>query len=404
MEQIEPQVEDKKTIRKKFVAERSNRIFKWNPSKEWIDNQVNNYDTLPFKKTIRGEAILFIFILQLLTILVGFLAIFFPEQIPFTFADTLLGFIIFAPFLWFAYRGKMWAYWPLIILTIVDRVGYLFLYSSGAVTSLFFGYYMVNSLWYARKIEKERKNRGLEKLVPSGVEVKKKKLRLGLIIPVWFILLLATIFTAFYEEQKKMDDLAQAPTIEQYAERINPNDPSCTGESNEFYNLGFGIEHVYTGEIQKGMPVEVVLSCDHKKFTISGAVEQVIRSVDITEPGEEELELTDTSGGSLVVDIVDDYNFDGYKDLSSIMSNGSGVTGIDGYFIFLYDKNTNKFILNRELSSLYNVVPEYYQKHIQEIFVCSIPDNDDEDWQTSINLYEWINGELVLIKEGDDCQ
>lgn len=151
------------------------------------------------------------------------------------------------------------------------------------------------------------------------------------------------------------------------------SDPECDGEKNEYYDLGYGVEHVYEGEISPGQKVSVVLSCNHQRFTIRGAVNQIISGDDILSDEEkaephEFIELADTHVGPNVVSIDSDYNFDGYNDIASTVGDGSGFQAVDTYLIFLYNPKTKKFEYNKKLSELENISLDTQKKEIYEFF------------------------------------
>lgn len=171
-------------------------------------------------------------------------------------------------------------------------------------------------------------------------------------------------------------------------------DPACDGEKDPYYIIGLGVEHTYEGDIKPGMHVKIVLSCDHKRITISGAVDQIIRASDIAKyTGGESADLADLSGGDLVVGIDSDYNFDGYKDISSINSNGQGVSGMKSYFIFLYDPKLNKFVYNNAASSLENITTDESKKEIYQEF-CFY--RNDELICNKV-YYKWYDGHLLKV-------
>jgi hypothetical protein len=165
-------------------------------------------------------------------------------------------------------------------------------------------------------------------------------------------------------------------------------DPACNGSQNQYYDIGFGTEHHYSGEVAPDIKVKITLSCDHTRFFISGDVNQVIATT---------TELADLVAGTEVVRVENDYNFDGYNDLSTIWSNGSGQTQIDSSFIFLYNPASNKFILDEKLSSLENSYPKSDTKEIIQYF------NFVQDGYQSYS-YKWtMSGKLYKSKD-DSCQ
>jgi len=162
----------------------------------------------------------------------------------------------------------------------------------------------------------------------------------------------------------------------------------CTGENHPRYNLGFGVEHEYEGTIKEGQEVKIILSCDHKKLKISGAVNQVISS---------KFQLADLVSGSNVIGVKEDYNFDGYNDLESISSNGQGISALDSYEIFLYDSELNKFVFNEELSNIVNIYPEVSDQTIRQEF------NFGYGIGFERIIYRWEGDKLIKITK-EECR
>jgi hypothetical protein len=173
-----------------------------------------------------------------------------------------------------------------------------------------------------------------------------------------------------------------------------PKDPACDGEANEYYSLGFGVEHRYEGKIAPGKPVSVTLSCDHLRLTISGAVSQVITAEGDMNEGAFG-ELADLSSGSLVVSLEDDYNFDGYSDLSSIVSNGQGMSAVDTFVVFLYDPAAKRFAYSQPLSAIENLWPDPETQTIRQEF-CYF-ESEKIDLTCERAEYRWLDGRLVEI-------
>lgn len=154
---------------------------------------------------------------------------------------------------------------------------------------------------------------------------------------------------------------------------VSAPDPACDGEKNEYYDLGYGVEHVYEGELIPGQKVSITLSCDHQKLIVRGAVNQTISGDDVLSDVEkaephESIELADTHVGTDVVSVGSDYNFDGYNDISSVAGDGSGWQAVDTYFIFLYNPKTKKFEYNKQLGELENISLDPKKKEIYQFF------------------------------------
>ncbi len=171
-------------------------------------------------------------------------------------------------------------------------------------------------------------------------------------------------------------------------------DPACNGQANEYADLGFGVEHTYTGNLKEGLPVEIVLSCDHESFKIEGSVTQKISLEDLERIDSElnhNYELANIGSGNEVVDVNSDYNFDGYNDLSSVAINGSEV---DSTFIFLYNPVIRQFEYNTELSHLENIILDSSKKYVQEDL--SYYTESGEHIDGIYKTYIWVNGHLKL--------
>ncbi len=213
------------------------------------------------------------------------------------------------------------------------------------------------------------------------------------------ILLISVIIIFFIFNNKKQPDIKTPIKIEkkdidilikekdEFGRKITQtrsSDPDCTGGI---------LEHIYYGELKEDKPVKIILSCDQERFNIVGSVIQIIDSTNESDMPQNDSfnALADISNGSQVVYLEDDYNFDGYNDLASISSNGSGV---DSYNIFLYDKKLEKFVFNTELSKLQNILVNENNKYVFEDFSYYEGDKYIEDYRR----YKWVNGHLVKVE------
>jgi len=174
-------------------------------------------------------------------------------------------------------------------------------------------------------------------------------------------------------------------------------DPSCDGEKNPNFILGFGIEHYYEGDIDQGKHVKITLSCDHKKMNITGAVTQTIISSDVLKDDNVFAGLADLSSGEAVVEVSNDFNFDGYNDLSSIVNNGQGANAVKEYLIFIYNLSSDKFDFNKDISSLTNVNVDSENKEIFQEFC--MPVNGSSKSECIKTRYKWVNQQLEEIFE-----
>ncbi|MES2638370.1 MAG: hypothetical protein V4850_02780 [Myxococcota bacterium] len=179
----------------------------------------------------------------------------------------------------------------------------------------------------------------------------------------------------------------------------SPVDPACTGAAHPMASIGFGVEHLYEGDVAPGKHVKVVLSCDHTRLVVSGAFDQVIGPADITAAGDGVGELADLSGGELVVSVATDMNFDGFNDLVSVQSNGQGRAAIDGSLVFLYEPEAGRFRYHAALSALENVSADPVTREIRQEF-CGLPAEGTPAYaegrsECVVTRHTWEGGRLV---------
>lgn len=169
-----------------------------------------------------------------------------------------------------------------------------------------------------------------------------------------------------------------------YTQANTSNDPECTGELHEYYSLGFGVEQQYSGNIIAGKEVVITRSCDGKKITITGTVKQTIEN----------------AGEPSSINLDSDYNFDGFNDIESLISDGQGYEGIDSFNIYLYDQKSNQFVLNDKLSNLENIGVDKKKRQIVQYF--NFFKNDDAGEKVlmeNIIRYVWVKDSLVKVGE-----
>lgn len=211
--------------------------------------------------------------------------------------------------------------------------------------------------------------------------------------PILIILLVVVGSGVYVYTQNKTKYISEQNSYNLENKGASKIDPACNGDKNEYAMLGFGVEHTYEGEITSGKKVKIVLSCDHRKFTITGAVNQVITSEVFSAlgPNTELGELADLVAGSQVVDVNTDYNFDGYNDLSSMVVNGSQFKSL---IYFLYDIDQNNFVFNKKLSKLVNVSVDKNKKRIES-----------SDWRCGDKriYWYWKKGNLLQVEGYPIC-
>ena len=155
------------------------------------------------------------------------------------------------------------------------------------------------------------------------------------------------------------------PFISSSSPIFNAPESACDGKKDGYYDLGYGVEHTYTGEIQPGKSVTIVLSCDHLTMTITGAVQQVITAKSLFNYTSPEIDdLADLSSGDQVIDTNSDFNFDGYNDLSTVAVSGNGAYKTVSYYIFLYNPSSKRFVFSPALSNLTNISVNKDEKYV----------------------------------------
>jgi len=205
----------------------------------------------------------------------------------------------------------------------------------------------------------------------------------------FIILILCSLLLIIYIiKESKIDYMVSSTPVQNIS-----NDTECNGENNQHYNVGFGIEHYYIGYISDTDPILITLSCDHTQFKITGFVNQIIKSSDLKEYNYgETIELADLIAGTAVVTL-EDYNFDGYNDISSVAGN---VSSVDTYVIFLYNPKTNKFDYSPALSKLKNISINKEEETIQQSYCYFVTEEQQtaENFMCEKAYYKW-NGDVL---------
>ena len=137
--------------------------WSWNVSPEELKDQVDNYDTLKFTKSYRGEVVVFFAIIFAMSLLASFLL---PNVI--STLSVLVGFAIYAVLAYFGYRGHRWALIALIAYWAVDKSLTIFTslsvqaLSSSFVAQLIFLVAGIVVTVRAYKVEVERKKTAMQ--------------------------------------------------------------------------------------------------------------------------------------------------------------------------------------------------------------------------------------------------
>jgi len=119
--------------------------------------QVENHDTLPITKSSRGVAVLTIAALLALGVVLMIALSFFTTDIPVSLSDVIWSVVLYLPFLYFAYRGHMWAIVGLGIVYTADKVLTVIAFGGSHfnISSIIFWLIGIGPLWVAFKVERE---------------------------------------------------------------------------------------------------------------------------------------------------------------------------------------------------------------------------------------------------------
>jgi uncharacterized membrane protein len=148
-----------------------------NPTKEEVTRkkeneynlQVSQYHSLAIYKSYRGIAVLFFIFSLVLTMMVSlFSELFSPE-------DVLFSFIIYAPILYFIYKGYRGAMILMMVLWIIEKIVGAVLYRGGGISWIIFLIIGIQILWKAIRVENLRKK---EKIVK--IPVRNPGVRIGI--------------------------------------------------------------------------------------------------------------------------------------------------------------------------------------------------------------------------------
>lgn len=155
----------------------------------------------------------------------------------------------------------------------------------------------------------------------------------------------------------------------------------------EFYILGM---------IKQGLPVKAVIACDGKSISISGSINQTLEILDDVSKQRTELMYRDKEQDLFS----SDYNFDGYKDITSLYSEGAGYSAIRSYYIFLYEPKTNTFVFNPQLSDLENIGVDENKKEVyQDYYYFDKAISEGGVQMHNRIVYKWKDGVLAKTSE-----
>ncbi|MGH4052910.1 MAG: XAC2610-related protein [Clostridium sp.] len=149
---------------------------------------------------------------------------------------------------------------------------------------------------------------------------------------------------------------------------------------------------VLKNKIHPSLPEYIFKVYGQKKDGLFSASKISIYNKDDKEDKLQELVFNETStpDGEQLGIVIEDMNFDGYKDIR--IQQLLPATGNVPYYYWLWDKEISKFIKNNELEKITSPVFDAKSK--------SIKSNVKEDATTYYDYeYKYINNKITLIKE-----
>ncbi len=129
-------------------------------SEDDLNLQVEQHDSLPFSKTSRGIAVMTIIGLLIIGTLLG-LVLAGKNSANISFSDIFWSLVIYAPLLYFVYRGHLWAVVALGLWYTVDKFYTAFVLSPTHfnIGTIIFWIIGIGPLWVAFKVEREYRKR-----------------------------------------------------------------------------------------------------------------------------------------------------------------------------------------------------------------------------------------------------
>ena len=130
-------------------------MWSWKISEGELKHQVENYNKLKITQSYRGIAVLIMLGIFALSLIISWV---YPDVIP--TGSLLAELIIFAPILYFVYKGHRWAIITLIFLYTLEKIGSLYLQieaGESPVMSIIWWLIIMPYFWKALRIENGRK-------------------------------------------------------------------------------------------------------------------------------------------------------------------------------------------------------------------------------------------------------
>lgn len=130
-----------------------------------FENQIENYNNLGIMKSSRGQAVLAIMAISVISLLLAFFNVV-------TMSDVLFGLIIYIPLAYFIYKGHRWAIIGVMIMWTLDK-GYQLISLEGKNlwSTVIWWVIIFMPLYEALRVENERRKRNKDKNINSPVSV-----------------------------------------------------------------------------------------------------------------------------------------------------------------------------------------------------------------------------------------
>lgn len=138
----------------------------FNISDENLNLQVENYETLPISKSSRGIAVLTIIALLGIGLAVIVFLKLIGTDVPISYSDVMWTLIVYAPLLYFVYKGHLWAIIALGLWYTADKLYSSIIISPSHfnISAVIFWLIGIGPLWVAFRVEREyRKKKILAK-------------------------------------------------------------------------------------------------------------------------------------------------------------------------------------------------------------------------------------------------
>jgi hypothetical protein len=152
------------------IKKRGENVWSWNVDEVTLSEQIKDYETLKITKSFRGICVIFFLTLNLITIIASIFLSSISSLVNPT--EAIIELLMYAPFLFFAYRGYRWAFLVLIMFWSVDKFYTFWLgitqHIGSPITSIIFYALGITLIVKALKVENaRRKTEHLNNIAPN---------------------------------------------------------------------------------------------------------------------------------------------------------------------------------------------------------------------------------------------